>query len=107
MMSIEYISNLVADLIHEIDKQFMTRISKMKLIMRSTKPVDKQIQSRATTTSRNSSSISTRQKKKNTYVAAAVAVAAAATADPLTSPMSMKRLAMSGRSHRWGKTRSQ
>ena len=91
---VEYISNLVADLIHEIGKQFMTRISRIKLIMWSTKTVDKHTQSGATTISRNSSNILIR-KKKNTY--GAVAVAAATAADPLTSPMSMKRLAMSGK----------
>ena len=94
---VEYISNLVADLIHEIDKQFITRTSKIKLIMRSTETVDKQIQSRATTTSRDSSNISI-SKKMNTYGAVA-----AAAADPWTSPMSMKRLAMSGKKSSLGK----
>ena len=82
----------------------MSRVINIKLIMRSTETVDKHIQSRSTSTSRDSSSISI-SKKMNTY--GVVAAAAAAAADPLTSPMSMKRLAMSGKKLSLGRTRSQ
>ena len=68
------------------------------LIMQ-TSNVDEQNKSRETTTSTNSSMKSNREITK-TYVAAVAA------ADP-ASPMSMKRLAMSGKNRRWGRTRSQ
>jgi len=75
----------------------MTRITRIKLIMRSTKNVDKPNESRVITTSRNSSSISNK-KIKRTYVAAAVAAAA-----PVSPMLSRKRLAMSGKKSSLGK----
>ena len=72
----------------------MTRITRIKLIMRSTNTVDKPNESRDTTISRNSRD--TRKMKRSYSVAAAEAV--------MLSPMSStKRLPMSGKKSSLGK----
>ena len=91
---VEYISNFANDLIRENIKNTITRITRIKLIMRSTKTVDKPNESRDTTISRNSRD--TRKMKRSYSVAAAEAV--------MLSPMSStKRLSMSGKKSSLGK----